>query len=127
MSSRVSTSANVVLGLEELNAYDGPLQYEAIALDLGLNPSKLEAIRKKLIATATQRNPMHPYWDVPRYVKNFEAGLKTVWTKYLSGEPPDHVTVVESDDAKKGTFDDVLVNNPPEGKSIKAGGAFDEL
>lgn len=127
MSSRVSTSANVVLGLEELNAYDGPLQYEAIAIDLGLNPSKLKTIREKLIATATQRNPMHPYWDVPRYVKNFEAGLKTVWAKYLSGEPPDHVTVVESDDARKGTFDDVLVNNPPEGKSKTSGGAYDEL
>lgn len=127
MSSRVSTSANVVLGLEELNAYDGPLQYEAIAIDLGLNPSKLKTIREKLIATATQRNPMHPYWDVPRYVKNFEAGLKTVWAKYLSGEPPDHVTVVESDDARKGTYDDVLVNNPPEGKPKKSGGAYDEL
>lgn len=127
MSSRVSTSANIVLGLEELNAYDGPVQYETIAIDLGLNPSKLKDIREKLIATAIQRNPLHPYWDVPRYVKNFEAGLEAVWLKYLAGEPPDHVSVVESDDARKGTFDDVLINNPPEGKSDTIGGLSDEL
>jgi protein O-GlcNAc transferase len=128
MSSRVSTSANVVLGLDELNAYGGPRQYEDIAIELGKNASKLKAIREKLIGTAVQRNPMHPYWDVPRYVKNFEAGLKTVWTKYLSGEPPDHITVEESEEAKKGTFDDLLLQNPPEGKPKKNDeGVFDEL
>jgi protein O-GlcNAc transferase len=63
MSSRVTTSANLVLGLEELNAYGGPAQYEAIAIELGNNRSKYEDVRRRLISTALQRNPMHPYWD----------------------------------------------------------------
>jgi protein O-GlcNAc transferase len=116
MASRVTTSANIVLGLEELNAYDGSRHYEDISIELGKDDSKLQKIREKLIATATQKNPMHPYWDVPRYVKNFETGLKMAWKRYLSGEPPDHIFVVESDDTKKGSFEDVFVANPPEGK-----------
>eukprot|EP00957_Ditylum_brightwellii_P043297 3281311-Ditylum_brightwellii.AAC.1 len=34
MSSRVSTSANIVLGLEDLNAYAGVEEYERIAIKL---------------------------------------------------------------------------------------------
>jgi protein O-GlcNAc transferase len=116
MASRVTTSANIVLGLEQLNAYNGSLQYEDIAIELGKDNSKLQKIRERLIATATQKNPMHPYWDVPRYVKNFETGLKMAWTRFLSGESPDHIFVVESDDTKKGSFEDVFLANPPDGK-----------
>lgn len=63
MSSRVTTSANIILGLEDLNAYDGPKQYEDIAIELGNNRGNYESIRRKLIDTALQKNPMHPYWD----------------------------------------------------------------
>lgn len=116
MSSRVTTSANSVLGLDELNAYEGPSQYETIAIGLGNNPAKLKAIREKLIGTCTQRNPMHPYWDVPRYVKNFQEGLRIAWISYLAGKEPDHIEVIETEAARMGTFDDVLVDNPPNGK-----------
>jgi protein O-GlcNAc transferase len=128
MCSRVSTSANIVLGLEELNAYEGPRQYEDIAIELGNNPEKLKAIRDKLIGTALQRNPMHPYWDVPRYVKNFQVGLRTAWERYLSGQPPDHIAIEETDEAKRGTYDDELLANPPEGKKNQKGASdSDEL
>jgi len=128
MSSRVSTSANTVLGLEELNSPEGPRQYEDTAIELGNNPGKLDSIRTKLIGTATQRNPMHPYWDVPRYVKNVQEGLTTAWNQYLSGEPPKHIDVVETEEAQKGTYDDVLLSNPSEGKAKKnKESASDEL
>mmetsp|Transcript_7651 Transcript_7651/g.11169 ORF Transcript_7651/g.11169 Transcript_7651/m.11169 type:complete len:166 (-) Transcript_7651:2747-3244(-) len=117
MSSRVTTSANIVLGLEELNAYGGPNQYEEIAIDVGNNPDKLKRIRDKLIGTALQRNPMHPYWDVARYVKNFQSGLQESWDRYLKGLQPDHITVVETEEATRGTYDEELLANPPEGKS----------
>jgi protein O-GlcNAc transferase len=119
MSSRVSTSANLVLGLEELNAYDGPRQYEDIAIELGRNSSKLEALRNKLVGTALQRNPMHPYWDVPRYVKNFETGLTVAWERYLSGKSPTHITIEETDIARRGTYDELLLQNPPNGKKVR--------
>lgn len=117
MSSRVTTSANEVLGFSsQLNAYEGSREYEDIAIRLGKNPSEVLQIRKKLIGTATQRNPMHPYWDVPRYVQNFQTGLTLVWQNFLEGSPNKHIYVTESEETKKGTFDNVLIQNPPEGK-----------
>lgn len=116
MCSRVSTSANLVLGLEELNAYNGPEHYEEIAIAIGTNITMYHNVRNKLIGTALQRNPMHPYWDVPRYVKNFETGLTMAWEQYLAGLPPDHITIEESELAKQGTYDATLLANPPDGK-----------
>jgi protein O-GlcNAc transferase len=112
MSSRVTTSANVVLGLDELNAEGGPRDYENIAIELGNNRTKFDAVRTNLIDTALQRNPMHPYWDAPRYVKNIETGLHMAWDRFLSGQEPDHLTVVESEEAARGTYDELLINNP---------------
>jgi len=120
MSSRVTTSANEVLGFSfQLNAYQGPKQYEDIAIRLGNNSTALAKIRKKLIKTANQRNPMHPYWDVPRYVQNFQTGLTMAWQNFLDGLPKDHIHVTESEETREGTYDDVLIENPSEGKKKK--------
>ena len=112
MSSRVTTSSNVVLGLEELNAYEGPRQYEDIAIDLGNNRVKFDDVRKRLIDTALQRNPMHPYWDAPRYAKNLENGWFQAWERFLTGQEPVDITIVETEEASRGTYDEVLINNP---------------
>lgn len=101
MSSRVSTSANVVLGLEELNAYHGFEEYENIAIRLGNDKVWFASIRTRLIKTCLQKNPMHPYWDVPRYVKNFQSGLTTIWSNFLSGKKIEHEEVTE--DGEQGT------------------------
>ena len=68
MSSRVSTSANVVLGLDELNANGGSKEYEDIAIRLGNDKAWFTSIRTKLVEACLQKDPMHPYWDVPRLV-----------------------------------------------------------
>lgn len=115
MASRVSTSANRVLGLEHLNANEGPEDYEDIAIALAKNASLFEQTRKHLIATALQRNPMHPYWDVPRYVKNFEKGLTLVWERFLNGLAPDHVRIEETAEVAQGTFDEEISRHPPDG------------
>lgn len=112
MSSRVTTSANLVLGLEELNAYEGTTQYEDIAIALGTNRTKFDDVRRRLIDTAVARNPMHPYWDAPRYVKNLESGLLEAWNRFVSGQPPASIHVVESEETRRGTFEDVLRANP---------------
>jgi hypothetical protein len=52
---------------------------------------------------------MHPYWDVPRYVKNFENGLKQAFDRYLAGKPPAHIDIVEDERTKRGSFDVDLV------------------
>ena len=112
MSSRVTTSANIVLGLEELNAVNGPSQYEDIAIDLGTNSEKYHDIRRRLIDTALQRNPMHPYWDAHRYTKNLETGLFMAWEVFLAGKKPEHITIIETDLASRGTHDDILELHP---------------
>jgi len=91
MASRVTTSANIVLGLEQLNAYDGPAQYEDIAIRLGTNPFLFGLIRSRLIDTCLMRNPMHPYWDVERYVKNIQTLFIMAWETYLSGKGNRHL------------------------------------
>jgi protein O-GlcNAc transferase len=128
MSSRVSTSANIVLGLEELNAYEGVGEYERIATELAKNSSHFASVRTRLINTALQRNPMHPYWDVARYVKNFESALRTVWERFLKDEPLDHVVVQETELATRGTFDDEIERHPAHGRSkAKAERQSDEV
>ena len=104
MASRVTTSANKVLGLEELNA-NGIADYEKVAIRLGKDSNWFKSIRTHLISTCLQRDPMHPYWDVPRYVKNFERGLTMAWEVFLSGEPIDHIQVPDDGMHNQGTFD----------------------
>lgn len=116
MSSRVTTSANIVLGLEELNAYEGPRQYENIAIRLGNNETEYKDIRQRLVETALQRNPMHPYWDAARYVKNLESGLFQAWDRFLSGLEPEEITVVESEHTAQGTYDEFLEQRPSDPK-----------
>jgi protein O-GlcNAc transferase len=115
MASLVTTSANRVLGLEHLNAYNGVEQYERIAVKLAQNSTLFQKTRQKLIASALKRNPMHPYWDVPRYVKNFENGLMVAWERFVEGLEPGHIWIQETDEARKGTFDEEIALHPPDG------------
>jgi len=105
MSSRVSTSANVILEMSDLNAVDGVSQYVEIATKLGTDSKYYSSKRTKLIDSCLQQNPLHPYWDVPRYTRNFETGLKHAWEQYLSGKPKQHIYVKEGDETKKGTYE----------------------
>ena len=107
MSSRVSTSANVVLGLEEMNAYGGVNEYETIAIRLGTDKDWFASIRTKLIETCLQKNPMHPYWDALRYVNNFQNGLKAIWNNFLAGNEIQHVEVKE--EREQGTLETEIV------------------
>ena len=93
--------------MEDLNARDGISDYIKIATKLGNNSTYFESTRNKLIDTCLQTNPMHPYWDVKRYVNGFQQALESAWLKYLSGERPSHITVVEEmlnggDEVKEG-------------------------
>ncbi len=118
MSSRVSTSANVVLGLDEMNAYRGIEEYETIAIRLGTDKEWFTSIRTKLIQTCLQKNPMHPYWDVPRYVNNFQNGLKTIWDDFLRGNEIEHVEVKE-DGGEQGTMETEIVAKEEKRKKAK--------
>jgi hypothetical protein len=55
---------------------------------------------------------MHPYWDAPRYARNLESGLLEAWDRFLSGLDPTEITVIESEEAARGTYDDYLEAHP---------------
>ena len=115
MCSRVTTSANIVLfGADNvlLNAYNGTQHYEELAIDIATNQTLYQNTRRRLIDCCLQRNPMHPYWDVARYVKNFETGLSMAWQRFLNGQVPDHIVVQESPAAAAGTYDDEILAHP---------------
>ena len=123
MSSRVSTSANVVLGLEELNAYNGINEYESIAVRLGTDMTWFDSIRTRLVETCSKNDPMHPYWDVPRYVENFQRGLQISWDRFLDGKEIDHIEVVEDDTTvgkvPKGAMDADLIAREHRREEVK--------
>jgi protein O-GlcNAc transferase len=91
MSSLVTTSANRVLGLEFLNAKDGPSQYEEIAIRLGTDHDFYHSTRSSLIQTCLQR--------------------------FFDGLEPDHIFVQETDEAKRGTFDVEIAAHPQDPRS----------
>jgi protein O-GlcNAc transferase len=104
LSSRVTTSANIVLGLSELNG-NSISEYVQIATKLGIDGSYFNDIRRRLIRTCLQRDPYHPYWDTRRYTKNLERGFEIIWQRYLAGLTPHHVTVIEDQDIERGSND----------------------
>mmetsp|Transcript_1409 Transcript_1409/g.2969 ORF Transcript_1409/g.2969 Transcript_1409/m.2969 type:complete len:941 (+) Transcript_1409:158-2980(+) len=122
MASRVSTSANIVLGLEELNAYNGTKEYENIAIRLGTDEAWFDFTREKLVNTGLQKNPMHPYWDVTRYVENFQSGLTIAWERFIDGQQIDHIMVEEEVDGEgklKGTMEVELVAREERREAMK--------
>jgi len=94
MSARVTTSANIVLGVDDLNGY-GLRGYADIAVKLGTDEGYYNSIRRRLVDTALMTEPaMHPFWDVKNYVKNFQIGLEMVWRRYIEDElPSSHIRI----------------------------------
>lgn len=100
MSSRVVTSANIVLGTPELNAVGGIEEYEKIAVRIGTDEEFYKTMHGKIIDAALQDNPIHEFWDMERYTRNLEQGIEIAWEKYLNGEKPDHIYVKDDYDQK---------------------------
>lgn len=92
MAARVTTSANIILGIPQLNGNDTS-EYESIAVKLATNLTFYSSIREHLIDTCLQVEPMHPFWDVKRYTKDLEKGLEMAFDLYFSGKEPAHIFV----------------------------------
>lgn len=55
---------------------------------------------------------MHPYWDANRYARNLQQGFLLAWDRFLSGQAPDHITIVETEETARGTYSDFLNQHP---------------
>jgi len=87
-AARVAASLLQAVGLPELVTHD-LADYEALALRLASEPSRLAELRGRLA-----RNRLtHPLFDATRFARHIEAAYTTMWQTWQRGEPPRALTV----------------------------------
>jgi predicted O-linked N-acetylglucosamine transferase (SPINDLY family) len=65
--------------------------YEALAIELATNPTKLKAIKAKL-----ERNRLTtPLFDTPRFTKHLEEAYTKIYERYHADLPPEHIYIEE--------------------------------
>jgi len=87
-ASRVAASLLNAIDLPELitNTQE---EYEALAIELAMNPQKLRDIKLKLA-----RNRLTtPLFDTPLFTKNLEAAYIKMYERYHKNLEPDHITI----------------------------------
>ena len=85
---RVAASLLSALGVPELITHS-PEAYEALAVELALTPSKLKAIREKIIS---QRETA-PLFNTKLFTQHFEQALEAMYQRHQSGQPPRAITI----------------------------------
>jgi len=86
--SRMASSLLNAINLQELIA-SSQEHYEDIAIELGLNPNKLEIIKEKLIDNLSTSE----LYDTPLFTKNIEAAYTQMYERYQNELEPDHIYV----------------------------------
>jgi predicted O-linked N-acetylglucosamine transferase (SPINDLY family) len=82
-AGRVAASLLQAVGLPEL-ATQTLTDYEALALELALDPDRLRAIRGKLAANRLTT----ALFDSGRFTRHLESAFETTWRMHLAGGPP---------------------------------------
>ena len=87
-ASRVAASLLNAIGLPELitNTQE---EYEALAIELALNPMKLADIKLKL----AKNRLTTPLFDTPLFTKNLEAAYIEMYRRHHASVEPDHITI----------------------------------
>ncbi|MEI7532697.1 MAG: tetratricopeptide repeat protein [Betaproteobacteria bacterium] len=88
-ASRVSASLLNAIGLPRLitNTQE---EYEALAIELAMNPGKLTDTKLKLANNLITA----PLFDTPLFAKNIEAAYIKVYQRYQAHLHPDHIFIV---------------------------------
>jgi predicted O-linked N-acetylglucosamine transferase (SPINDLY family) len=84
----VAASLLNAIGLPELitNTQE---EYEALAIELAMNPQKLADIKLRLV-----RNRLTaPLFDTPLFTKNLEAAYIKMMERYQVDSQPDHIII----------------------------------
>jgi predicted O-linked N-acetylglucosamine transferase (SPINDLY family) len=85
-ASRVAASLLNAIELTELIT-NSQHQYEATAIELATNPTKLKAVKDKL-----QRNRLTTaLFDTKLFTKNIEAAYTEMYKRYQNNSPPEHI------------------------------------
>ncbi|MCZ6499158.1 MAG: tetratricopeptide repeat protein [Gammaproteobacteria bacterium] len=83
MLSRLGTSLNISLGLEQLNC-SSPTAYEKRAVQLASQPGELRRLRSQLLEAREQSG----LFDPARFARQLEMLYHQVWERHRKGEPP---------------------------------------
>ena len=86
--ARMGASIVNALNLPELitNSLE---EYEALAIELAINPDKLKAIKEKLVANLSTA----PLYDTKLFTKNLESAYTQMYERHHKGLKPDHIYV----------------------------------
>jgi protein O-GlcNAc transferase len=87
-ASRVAASLLNAIGLPELIT-TSQAEYEALAIELALNPQKLAEIKLKL----ANNRLTTPLFDTPLFAKNLEAAYLQMYERYQADLQPDHIEI----------------------------------
>jgi predicted O-linked N-acetylglucosamine transferase (SPINDLY family) len=87
-ASRVAASLLNAVGLPELitNTQE---EYEALAIELAVNPQKLAGIKLKL----ANNRLTTPLFDTPLFTKNLESAYNKMYERYHAGLEPEHLAI----------------------------------
>jgi predicted O-linked N-acetylglucosamine transferase (SPINDLY family) len=89
-TSRVAASLLKAIDLPELITASAT-DYEHLAIELATQSDKLLAIKQKLAS----KRMTAPLFDAPRYTRNLEAAYSTMYERYQSHLPPDHIVIAK--------------------------------
>ena len=87
-SSRVAASLLNAIGLPELIT-NTPEEYEALAIELAINPKKLAEIKLKL----ANNRLTTPLFDTPLFAKNLESAYTKMYKRYQADLEPEHISI----------------------------------
>ena len=87
-ASRVAASLLNAVGLPEIITSTQE-EYEALAIDLALNPNKLTNIKNKLASNRFTT----PLFDTPLFTQNLEAAYCEMYERYQTDLEPDHIVI----------------------------------
>lgn len=87
-AGRVAASLLHAIGLPEMITETGA-DYEALAITLAKNPSRLEAIKDRLHSNRMRT----PLFDTPLFARHIEAAYTKIYERYQTGLPPDHIFI----------------------------------
>ena len=86
-SSRMGASILNSIELPEMVA-DSQKSYEALAIDLGNNPNKIQIIKTKLMKNRLTA----PLFNTELFTRNLELSYEKVHQRYIDGLPPQHIS-----------------------------------
>ncbi len=88
MAGRVAASLLEAIELPELVTHSRE-EYEALAVVLAMDVTRLGAIRRKL----AHNRDSTLLFDTPRFTASIEAAYSTMYDRHRAGLPPDHIRV----------------------------------